>query len=412
MDLKDRQVMSQSAFYRAFGLLINVFIWWYITRIALEKMLSVVSAGENQLLTTWAVYYVAVISFGFLGAVLAGKTIRLKLLQIWIIFGTITSCLPIFTGSSLSEFIIFTALLFGGSFGFGMPSCLAYFGDSVMIEKRGSRAGAIFLSTNLAAACFIMILQLFNFGLVAIAIIATAWRGLGLVVFIGATSEEKLDRAQKSTVSLRSLFKNRALMLYMLVWLLFCLIDRFEKPIFAAFFKEVYHVQFFVEPIIGSASAFIGGVLMDFKGRKHMAMYGFVILGLAYAIIGITSSLHSFYFHMVMDAIGAGILWVNFILVIWSDLALDKPKEKYYFVGSMPFFITDIFRLIISSMLTVEELNRLAYASFSIASFFLFLAVIPLFYAPETLPEKALKEKELKDYIKKAKRVREKFTKN
>ncbi len=410
MDLKDGQVISQSAFYKAFGLLINTFIWWYITRIAMEKMLSVVSAGKNQLLMTWAIYYISVISFGFLGSITVRKTIRLRLLQIWIIFGTVTSCLPMFRGSSFSEFMIFTALLFGGSFGFGMPSCLAYFGDSVMIEKRGSKAGAIFLSTNLAAVCFLMILQLFNLSLVAIAVIATAWRGLGLVVFIGA-SDEKLSRPPKSTVSLRLVFKNRAFMLYMLVWFLFCLIDRFEKPVFAAFFEEVYHIQFFVEPIIGSASALIGGMLMDLKGRKHMAMFGFVILGLAYAIIGITSSLYSFYFHMIMDAIGAGILWVIFILVIWGDLASDKPKETYYFVGSMPFFITDIFRLIISSMLTVEELKRLAYASFSIASFFLFLAVIPLFYVPETLPEKMLKERDLRSYIEKAKRVREKFTK-
>ena len=141
-----------------------------------------------------------------------------------------------------------------------------------------------------------------------------------------------------------------------------------------------------------------------------MAMYGFVILGLAYAIVGITPSLHSLYFHWIMDAVGAGILWVNFILVIWGDLAWDKPKEKYYLVGSMPFFITDIFRLLMLSILTVEELKGLAYAAFSIASFFLFLAVIPLFYAPETLPEKALREKELKNYVSKAKKLKEKFT--
>jgi hypothetical protein len=44
----------------------------------------------------------------------------------------------------------------------------------------------------------------------------------------------------------------------------------------------------------------------------------------------------------------------------------------------------------------------------SIASFFLFLAVIPLFYAPETLPEKEIKERELKGYIEKAKKIKEK----
>jgi len=38
------------------------------------------------------------------------------------------------------------------------------------------------------------------------------------------------------------------------------------------------------------------------------------------------------------------------------------------------------------------------------------LAVIPLMYAPETLPEKKIRERELKGYIDKAKKVKEKYT--
>jgi hypothetical protein len=47
--------------------------------------------------------------------------------------------------------------------------------------------------------------------------------------------------------------------------------------------------------------------------------------------------------------------------------------------------------------------------AFSLASFFLFLAVVPLMYAPETLPEKTLRERELKSYIEKAKKIKEKY---
>jgi hypothetical protein len=39
---------------------------------------------------------------------------------------------------------------------------------------------------------------------------------------------------------------------------------------------------------------------------------------------------------------------------------------------------------------------------FSFASVFLFLAVLPLIYAPETLPEKTMKDRDLKSYIEKA----------
>jgi hypothetical protein len=39
---------------------------------------------------------------------------------------------------------------------------------------------------------------------------------------------------------------------------------------------------------------------------------------------------------------------------------------------------------------------------FSFIAFFLFIAVLPLVYAPETLPEKTMKDRDLKSYIDKA----------
>jgi hypothetical protein len=51
------------------------------------------------------------------------------------------------------------------------------------------------------------------------------------------------------------------------------------------------------------------------------------------------------------------------------------------------------------------------YAAFSFASFFLFLAVLPLMYAPETLPQKNIEQRQLKGYIEKAKKVSEKYLK-
>jgi len=405
--------MPRISFSRVFGLLINVFIWYYIISATIDNMLSIAGAKETQLLTTWVVHYIAVLGFGIAGAILSERIAKQKLLQVWIITSAAVSFLPILVSEPSFEFTTFVAFLLGGSFGFGMPSCLAYFGDNVVIEKRGGKAGMVFLLTNLVAALFVIFLQMVNSGLVATALIAAVWRGLGLTIFLGVTHEEKKAKlAQKSTVSLLSIFRNRSFMLYFAAWLFFCLIDRSAKPILVDFFgADIYNSQFLIEPIIGSVSALVGGTLADSIGRKHMTIFGFIILGLAYAVIGIVPpSLYSWYFYMIMDAIGAGILWVNFILVLWGDLAFHDAKEKYYLVGSMPFFITDIVRFLMPVVLTVEERIRLAYAMLSIASFFLFLAVIPLFYAPETLPEKEIRERELKGYIKKAKKVKKKYT--
>jgi len=47
--------------------------------------------------------------------------------------------------------------------------------------------------------------------------------------------------------------------------------------------------------------------------------------------------------------------------------------------------------------------------AFSLASFFLFLAVLPLMYAPETLSEKKIREMELRSYTERAKKIKEKY---
>jgi len=50
-------------------------------------------------------------------------------------------------------------------------------------------------------------------------------------------------------------------------------------------------------------------------------------------------------------------------------------------------------------------------ASFSFASLFLFIAVLPLIYAPETLPEKKIQERQIRKYVEEARKVAEKKSK-
>jgi MFS family permease len=189
-------------------------------------------------------------------------------------------------------------------------------------------------------------------------------------------------------------------------------VDRSEKPILSLFLETtLLNSSYIIQPLIGSISAIISGVLADFMGRKRVVIYGFVLLGLSFAPLGIAPTIEaSKYFYIIVDAIGGGILWTLFILTIWGDLASYGNSEVYYLVGTAPFFVTNIIRWAIPLLLTAEQLLSLAYATFSIASVFLFLAVVPLMYAPETLPERKLRERELKQYIEKAKKVKEKFT--
>jgi flagellar biosynthesis component FlhA len=49
-----------------------------------------------------------------------------------------------------------------------------------------------------------------------------------------------------------------------------------------------------------------------------------------------------------------------------------------------------------------------ATSLFPFAAFFLFVAVLPLFYSPETLPDKIIKGRELKSYLEKAQKFAQK----
>jgi hypothetical protein len=71
----------------------------------------------------------------------------------------------------------------------------------------------------------------------------------------------------------------------------------------------------------------------------------------------------------------------------------------------MPFLLSNLISALVRPFVEVVPIT----ASFSLASFFLFLAILPLLYAPETLPEKVMKNRELKSYIEKAQKAKEKY---
>jgi len=142
-------------------------------------------------------------------------------------------------------------------------------------------------------------------------------------------------------------------------------------------------------------------------GRKRIIIFGYVMLGLGYAILGLfPNEIISWYLYITVDGIAWGIFALFFFLIMWGEIAEDRTKDKFYLLGIMPFLASTYIELL------VEPYARMVsvFASFSLASFFLFVAVLPLVYAPETLSEKSIKHRELKSYLEKAMKTKEKYT--
>jgi MFS family permease len=162
-----------------------------------------------------------------------------------------------------------------------------------------------------------------------------------------------------------------------------------------------------VEFAIAGFFSVIGGILADIIGRKRVAITGFILLGIDYAVFGLFSDTRAiWYVYTVLDGIAWGMFAAVFLMTVWGDLAGNNQKERYYVLGGLPYLLASFLSVIVTAFLTFIP----ASTAFSLASFFLFVAVLPLMYAPETLSEKRIKEMELKSYLEKAKKIKEKYT--
>jgi MFS family permease len=387
--------ISRKGFFTVFVLLFNTFTWLYMTVLTIDSLVRAFNVPP----LVWAVFYSSMTLSGVAGSILSNKIKRLSFLYSWMALGVITSLsLAFIKDVSVFSVSLFCFLL-GTGVGLGMPSSLSFFADNTIIENRGRIGGIIFSVTNLGALPLAVPFMTLNFTLNSL--ILALWRGLGLVLFLTLKPNEKNENAygNRKNVSFTQIFHDNSFILYFLPWTMFTFIDRLLVEFFNRRLEEA---------IIGGISAFVGGYLADNIGRKRVVVYGFILLGIAYGIIGIAPvMLLSKYLYIILDGFAAGILWVTCILILWGDLSRPGSREKYYVIGNLPLFLTSLLPIFLSPYIRSISLN----ATFSVASFFLFLAVLPLMYAPETLPERKIRLKQLKSYAEAAKKVKEKYLK-
>jgi MFS family permease len=297
------------------------------------------------------------------------------------------------------------SLILSISFGWGMPNCMGYYTDHTRVENRGRLGGIMMLISGLG---------MFLLGITAVesiklrALILTVWRIFGLVLFLLIKPLEEIKERSEEH-SYRFMFGQRSFVLYLSPWIMFSLGIYFIVPLqFNILGESLIKLLMVVENGFAGLFAIVGGFLLDAVGRKRMAITGFVVLGLGCSVLGIyPENIFSWYFYTIVDGIALGVLYVIFIITIWGDLSYGAPSDKYYAVGVLPFFVSKFLQLTIGDYIA-ETIPP--YAIFSFIAFFLFLAVIPLMYAPETLPEKKIRERELRQYIEKAKKIKEKYT--
>jgi hypothetical protein len=389
---------ASKSFLLLFSLILNSITWFYLI-----VYIGFLTPNPIPFATSLSwIFYLSVLISMLIGPIIAERVNRMRFLLFWIILGIISSLFPIVL-PELGKLEVASVFAFWGvAFGIGFPTCLALIPSLTRIEKRGRASGVIFCSTYILLLLFFIGIKDFSF--FSQSLVLAGWRSLAFAaIFIYTGVEVVAD--QLKAVSYSSILRQKTFLLYFLPWLAFAIINYFEGKVLAG--EEFLGASLDVlvgaiEFSVGAIFCLVSGWLMDLRGRRWTIIIGLVMLGLGYALLSffpLNSIVLTFY--IITDSVAFGIFTVAFISVVWGDISNGERGEKFYALGTIPILAALALSTLLSSVLESVSKNT----AFSLASFFLFLAVIPIFFAPELLPEKLVKEREIRKYAEEAKKI-------
>ncbi len=386
-------------------LVANAFIWYLLAFNAIKELLGKLNASNINASTPETILVIgvntgAIAISGLLGSFLIDRLKKREIfLYLWIAFGIILSFIPLGLNVLDINHLTIISLVFGVYFGLGMPATMGYNSSFTKVEDRAKMGGFTFLI--IAAATAIASVLIFDSILVTCMVLAFV-RGLGLVIFHFMRGKEETNK-DTNKVKYRSILTNKPFIFYFIPWLMFTLVNYMTLPVLRL---NVNNYEFLsgAENIVIALAAVFSGFIADRWGRKRLTIIGFIALGIGYAVIGLTTNSLGSIIYTVLDGVAWGIFYVLFLFTLWGDLAQTRNSDKFFFLGALPFVSSYFMQLVFAPYLV----DILPTAIFSFAAFFLFLAVLPLVYAPETLPEKLMKDRDLKSYVENAKKKAQK----
>ena len=390
-------------FAPSFLVVSNSLVWYFLTEREFSSVINSLSLPFNETLAIFSLHYAGVACSAVIGAMFFSRARRTYLMT-WITGGALITALSATMSYNNTPVNMGLSLLLGLSIGAGLPSSLAYFADSTFVENRGTYGGITYAAVCFAALAIGFSITTLNNAVLAFAILAI-WRACGLSAFFlpHSTIEKPSER---KPVAYGSILRRRDVVLYLISWIMFSIVNFAEAPILQGVLGNFYDFAGLIEVALSGIFVLLGGFLADLTGRKRVVITGFIVLGIEYAMLSLFSGTSiSWYAYTVLDSFAWGMFASVFFMTLWGDLAENNEKDKYYALGGLPYLLAGLLPIALKPFIAVSQ----AGTAFSLASFFLFLAVLPLMYAPETLPEGRIRERELKEYIERAKKTSEKY---
>jgi hypothetical protein len=342
-------------------------------------------------------FYSTGIISAIVGSIISRKVNHRRFLLSWVIVGLLSMISLIFFQGSIFAAII--SVLLGVSFGLGLPTSMAKIANGVTVNRRGRIAGITILLTFIMAFIALSLNRVVGSGVTTLILLATAVRSVSILGFINI--KRSIDTRKVKTKLSKSQLKE--FVFYIIPWLIFTVSSGLawnQVPI-SSEYDFAIALGSVVRYILIAFFGLIWGIVADRKGRKKPVIIGLVLLGISYFLLGFAMSPYSVFAYLSL----AGVAWGSFFtmyLVIPGDLSYPEERGKFYAIGTiLPIIILFGLSLIPESLSVI-----FSESSFSqILSLLLFLSIIPILRAKETLPESEIQRREMEDYTDKLGRV-------
>ncbi len=332
-----------------------------------------------------------------IGSSVSKKMGRRNLLSLWTIMG-VSASLSILVFQGVIFSLILSGLL-GFSVGFGFPSIAAFLADSTESEERGRVSGLIILITFILTFMGIAIIPLLGTGIIGIVAFCVLLRCSGFIPLIFDKCERKLPKID----SWRSVIKNNNFALYLFPWILFNLAAGLLDWSSASLSKSpdietARNLGVEIGYVFTAFSGVIAGLLADRFGRKQPIVIALVLIGISFALLGFAQIPQTILIYYSVYGIAWGFLFAIY-LTVPGDVSSTLSKEKFYALGTivpLTIFTSS------SSILNFLEIQGISTGLLSpILSAIIFLSIIPVLRANETLPSSKINARKIKEHLNK-----------
>jgi MFS family permease len=379
----------------AWFFLINAYIFDIFTSITPNEPLS-----NNYYNIGQALFYAFIIISAVIGSFI-GKTIsRSKLLLAWILLGTFSTIFLTFSQGPI--FLLISGTLLGISFGWGLPISMAFLADCTVIEERARVSGITILTTFIIVFLTIAVKNIFALEMtVALGLFALV--RLSSVVALTLSACDLRTHTQIKPLEIKS-GAYREFALYLFPWLMFCVAGGLATNLIpeTSPFDSAVSLGNSLKYIFIAVFGLVSGIIADRIGRRWPIRIGLVVLGISFALLGVSMSWGSVVFYLATSGIAWGLFFTIF-LAIPGDLSTPDSREKYYAImyilpiGSL-FALSTIPGWAIFSNANSSSLSQ-------IFSIIIFLAIIPTLQAKETLPEEKIQNRKLKEHLENVEKI-------